>query len=72
MKLEKLDEKKINEAGKKNIFHYFRKDQLLESDLAGHRTMNFLSLNANQAISTELIQFIGKVPGLVLVTLFKE
>ena len=52
-------------AGEEKYFPLFFRDQLGKAS-SWSPTMNFLSLNSNQAISDELFSLLGKVPGLVL------
>jgi (E)-4-hydroxy-3-methylbut-2-enyl-diphosphate synthase len=52
-------------TGVEKYFPLFFRDQL-EKAGSWSPTMNFLSLNSNQAISDELFSLFGKVPGLVL------
>jgi (E)-4-hydroxy-3-methylbut-2-enyl-diphosphate synthase len=60
----KLDGKKTI-AGEEKYFPLFFKDQF-ENASGWSPTMNFLSLNTNQAISSELFRLFEKIPGLVL------
>jgi (E)-4-hydroxy-3-methylbut-2-enyl-diphosphate synthase len=59
-----LDGKK-NIAGEEKYFPLFSRDQL-EKASAWSPAMNFLSLNSNHAISSELFSLLEKVPGLVI------
>ncbi|HTB26277.1 MAG TPA: (E)-4-hydroxy-3-methylbut-2-enyl-diphosphate synthase [Puia sp.] len=61
----KLNEKKTI-AVEEKYFPLFTPDQLRENSPRSP-TMNFLSLNSNQAIHTDLFRLLEKVPGLILV-----
>ena len=61
----KLNQKKTI-AGEEKYFPLFMPDQLRETS-AWSPTMNFLSLNSNQAIHPDLFKLLEKVPGLILV-----
>ena len=52
-------------AGEEKYFPLLQKIQL-ETNVLCSPTMNFLSLNSNQAINNELFQSFEKIPGLVI------
>jgi (E)-4-hydroxy-3-methylbut-2-enyl-diphosphate synthase len=52
-------------SGEEKYFPLFSRDEL-ETAGSWSPSMNFLSLNANQAYNRELFQLFGKVPGLVI------
>jgi len=61
---ETLDEKKTI-AGEEKYFPLFSRDELKQTG-RWSPTLNFLSLNSNQAIQEDLFPLLKKVPGLVL------
>ncbi|MDP9040965.1 MAG: (E)-4-hydroxy-3-methylbut-2-enyl-diphosphate synthase, partial [Bacteroidota bacterium] len=58
-------EEKRNITGEEKYFPLFSREELEKAE-AWSPTMNFLSLNSNQAISSSLFSLFDKVPGLVV------